>query len=147
MLVNYSETLDTTFSALADPTRRAILAQLATGQCSIGELAAPFDISLPAISRHVRVLEDAGLLVRQRDGRVHRCQLDPEPMRAANSWLEEMRHFWESRFDALADFLEEMEDSPSWPQPQPQLPKASKSGERSPRRARKSSAPGRNRRR
>ncbi|HEY3056403.1 MAG TPA: metalloregulator ArsR/SmtB family transcription factor [Thermoanaerobaculia bacterium] len=144
MLVNYS--LDTTFAALSDPTRRAILARLASGESTISELAEPFEISLPAISRHVRVLEEAGLLIRERDGRMHRCNIDPKPIAAANEWLEEMRRFWESRLDALADYLNQMEDS--WPDPTYQPPlKISKSGKRSPHLAKKSSAPGRTRKR
>ncbi|HEX7421552.1 MAG TPA: metalloregulator ArsR/SmtB family transcription factor [Thermoanaerobaculia bacterium] len=144
MVNNYS--LDTTFSALADPTRRAMLAKLATGEWSIGELAEPFEMSLPAISKHVRVLEDAGLLVRERDGRVHRCNIDPKPITAAVSWLEEMRQFWESRLDALAEYLEQMEDS-SWPQSKPQKARVLKSERPSPPRAKKSSARGPNRKR
>jgi DNA-binding transcriptional ArsR family regulator len=114
LLVNYS--LDTTFSALADPTRRAILARLASGECTISELAEPFEMSLPAVSKHVRVLEHAGLLVREIDGRVHRCNIDPEPIAGAASWLDEMRHFWESRLGSLADYLNQMEDSSPSPE-------------------------------
>ncbi|HEV8658468.1 MAG TPA: metalloregulator ArsR/SmtB family transcription factor [Thermoanaerobaculia bacterium] len=139
-MVNYqSSVLDTTFAALSDPTRRAMLARLASRECSISELAEPFDISLPAISRHVRVLEDAGLLVRERDGRIHRCNLDPHPINAASEWLEEMRNFWESRLDALADYLERMEEP--WPK-QKSLGRSSKSAARSGRRPKESFTPG-----
>ncbi|HSP13359.1 MAG TPA: metalloregulator ArsR/SmtB family transcription factor [Thermoanaerobaculia bacterium] len=131
-MVNYS--LDTTFAALADPTRRAILAKLASAECTISELAEPFDMSLPAVSKHVRVLEHAGLLVREIDGRVHRCNIDPEPIASAASWIDDMRHFWESRLGSLADYLNQMEDS--WQE------KSSKSGEPTPRRPRKSSGHG-----
>jgi len=146
-MVNNSATLDATFSALADPTRRAILAQLALGMSTVTELAEPFDISLPAVSRHLRVLEDAGLLVRQIDGRMHRCTLDPEPMARAAEWIGEMRHFWESQFDALAAYLERPEEE-SWPQSR-HNPKQrrSSSAASSPRRGPRSSGPGRTRKR
>lgn len=107
-MVKYQDpTLDRTFHALADPTRRAILARLALGEASAGELAEPFDMSLPAISKHLRVLEGAGLLARRREGRVHRCNLDPEPMKAAADWIIEHQRFWEQQFDRLAQYLEE----------------------------------------
>ncbi|HEY6929257.1 MAG TPA: metalloregulator ArsR/SmtB family transcription factor [Thermoanaerobaculia bacterium] len=106
-MVKYSEPLDATFSALADPTRRAILARLALGQTSVTELAHPFAISLPAVSKHLRVLERAGLLARFRDGRVHRCQIEAEPMRAAADWIARYRGFWEDRLDALDRYLKE----------------------------------------
>lgn len=106
-MVNYSDsTLDATFAALADPTRRAILARLARGESSVTELAQPFDISLPAISKHLKVLENAGLLARSKDGRIRRCCVNPEPMRAATEWIERHRRFWEGQFDALARHLE-----------------------------------------
>jgi DNA-binding transcriptional ArsR family regulator len=99
-------TLDMAFAALADPTRRAILARLALGEASVGELAAPFAMSLPGVSKHLRVLEGAGLIVRRREGRVHRCRLDPAPMRRAQAWISQCRRFWEGRLDALARHLE-----------------------------------------
>ncbi|MDH3442906.1 MAG: metalloregulator ArsR/SmtB family transcription factor [Deltaproteobacteria bacterium] len=95
------------FSALADPTRRAILDRLANGESSVTELAEPFSISLPAISKHLRVLEGAGLLSRDIDGRVHRCRLNAEPIRAAVEWMARYRLFWETRFDSLARYLEQ----------------------------------------
>ncbi|HXZ01433.1 MAG TPA: metalloregulator ArsR/SmtB family transcription factor [Stellaceae bacterium] len=103
-------TLDRTFAALADPTRRAILARLALGEASVGALAAPFRMSLPAISKHLKVLESAGLLLREKRGREHRCRLDPAPLQRGRAWLDEIRLFWDARLDALADFLEETED-------------------------------------
>ena len=103
--------LDATFAALADPTRRAILARLAEGEASVGELAKPFAISLPAISRHLRVLEGAELIRRKKDAQRRRCRLEPEPLRAAAEWIEQYRKFWEGRFDALAAYLEEMKES------------------------------------
>lgn len=98
--------LSATFSALADPTRRAILARLAEGEASVGELAEPFEISLPAISRHLKVLEGAGLIARERDAQWRRCRLEPAGLKAAADWVERYRQFWEERLDALADFLE-----------------------------------------
>src|SRR5215813_10302306 len=109
-MVNYSPAaatpLDATFGALSDPTRRAILARLAQGEATVSELAAPFDVSLPAVSKHLRVLESAGLLHREIDGRIHRCRLEPKPMKDAARWIEHYRVFWENQFDALAIFLE-----------------------------------------
>ncbi len=99
------------FSALSDPTRRAILARLAQGEVSVGELAAPFDISLPAISRHLKVLETANLIVRERDSRWRRCRLRPAPLKAASDWIAQYRRFWEGRFDALAEYLDESENA------------------------------------
>jgi DNA-binding transcriptional ArsR family regulator len=98
--------LSATFAALADPTRRAILARLALGEASVGELAEPFDISLPAISRHLKVLEKARLIARERDAQWRRCRIEPEGLKAAADWVEQYRKFWEGRLDALADFLE-----------------------------------------
>jgi len=141
--------LDATFGALSDPTRRAILARLARGQSSVTELAAPFRVSLPAISKHLRVLERTGLLVRQKHGRVHRCRLAAEPMKGAAAWIEQYRRFWESQFDALARYLEvsSSQEKTKW-QRQSKVPThGSKSGGSSRRRGRKSSGPGRNARR
>jgi DNA-binding transcriptional ArsR family regulator len=98
--------LSATFAALADPTRRAILARLALGEASVGELAEPFDISLPAISRHLKVLENARLIARERDAQWRRCRIEPEGLKAAADWVEQYRTFWEDRLDALAEFLE-----------------------------------------
>ncbi len=98
-MVNYS--LDAAFAALADATRRTILARLAEGDASVGDLAAPFDMSLPAVSKHLKLLERAGLIHRERDGRVRRCRLDPDRLRAAAAWLEHQRRAWEGRFYAL----------------------------------------------
>lgn len=107
-----SDRLDTTFGALADPTRRAILTRLARGTSTVGELAKPFDISRPAISKHLRVLEKAGLVLRARDGRVSRCGLDASPMRDAAEWVERYRVFWESQLDALSRYFEMDPDKP-----------------------------------
>ena len=101
--------LDNTFSALSDPTRRAILARLALGEATVGELAAPFSISLPAISRHLRVLEHASLIVREKDGQHRRCRLDPHALRSASEWLDFYRRFWSEAFDRLDDHLKQTE--------------------------------------
>jgi DNA-binding transcriptional ArsR family regulator len=105
-MVTIDPDLDLTFGALADPIRRAILARLAGGEVTVGELARPFDVSRPAISKHLRVLERAGLVRRARDGRVSRCELDPGPMRDAAEWVEGYRKYWENRLDSLARYLE-----------------------------------------
>lgn len=98
-MVKYSPArLDDTFFALADPIRRAILARLAHGELSVSELAQPFDVSLPAISKHLRVLERAGLLAGVRDGRVYRCRLAAGPLRDAAEWIDRYRGFWERQF-------------------------------------------------
>jgi len=105
MVNKMSSKLDATFSALADPTRRAILDRLGKRECTVGELAKPFPISLPAISKHLSVLERAGLISRQRMGRRQVCRLKVEPMRRASEWLERYRAFWEARLDALEAHL------------------------------------------
>jgi DNA-binding transcriptional ArsR family regulator len=98
--------LDATFSALADPTRRAILARLAEGETSVMELAAPFAMSQPAISKHLRVLENAGLITKGRDGQKRPCRIEAEPLEAANEWLERYREFWEQNYQRLDNLLE-----------------------------------------
>lgn len=108
-MVKHQPPLDRTFAALADPTRRAIVARLARGECTAGELAAPFAVSLPAISRHLRVLERAGLMRRTKQGRVHRCRLEPRAVRDATAWLDRQREIWERRLDRLERLLEQEE--------------------------------------
>src|SRR5262245_60275300 len=100
--------LNTTFAALADPTRRAILARLAMGEASVMELAAPFDMSQPAISKHLKVLEKAGLVTRGSDGARRPVRLEAKPMAEATAWLEAYRKFWERRYDALDALLGDM---------------------------------------
>jgi DNA-binding transcriptional ArsR family regulator len=97
--------LDQTFAALADPTRRAILARLAAGEASVNELAEPFDISLPAVSRHLKVLEHADLIVRRRDGQHRLCSLNGAPLSKAAEWLDFYRRFWSESLDRLAEHL------------------------------------------
>lgn len=103
-----SDRLNRTFAALADPTRRAILARLASGERSVSELAAPFDMSLPAISRHLKVLERSGLIARTRDAQWRPCRLKARPLKEAVDWLEHYRKFWEERFDRLEAYLGEL---------------------------------------
>lgn len=100
------DALDTVFAALADPIRRAIVARLAEGPCSVGDLGAPFAVSAPAISKHLAVLERCGLVVRWKTGRVHYCRLVADPLADAASWIERHRAFWERRLDALGEYLD-----------------------------------------
>ena len=100
-----SAQLDATFSALADPTRRAILARLAAGEVSVTELAAPFAMSLPAVTKHLKVLESAGLIARGRKAQWRPCRLEAGPLRDVTAWLETYRRFWEERLDRLDDYL------------------------------------------
>ena len=105
----HADTLSTTFAALADPTRRAILARLADGQATVLELAAPFDKSLPAISRHLRVLREAGLVEQGRDAQWRPCRLQPAPLQGVADWLETYRHTWEERYDRLDEYLKTLQ--------------------------------------
>lgn len=107
-MVNYSA-LDTTFAALADPTRRAILASLTAGERSVSELAEPHEMSLPAVMKHLHVLEHAGLVWQKKTGRVRRCSLSFEPLKEASDWLADYRKFWEAQFDSLEKYLKEEE--------------------------------------
>ena len=104
-----ADQLSLTFSALADPTRRAILARLTSGQTSVTELAAPHDMSLPAISKHLRVLERCGLITRTREAQVRPCRLKAKPMKDAADWLEHYRRHWEESFDRLEVYLQELQ--------------------------------------
>ncbi len=101
--------LSRTFSALADPTRRAILARLASGEASVTELAEPFDMSLPAISKHLKVLERAGLITRGREAQWRPCRLQPRPLKNAADWLDHYRVFWEHSLDRLEGYLRELQ--------------------------------------
>jgi DNA-binding transcriptional ArsR family regulator len=100
--------LNTTFAALADPTRRAILARLTSGDATVLELAEPFDMSLPAISKHLKVLERAGLISRGRDAQRRPCRIQGAPLKEATDWIDQYRRFWEGSFDRLDDYLKEM---------------------------------------
>ena len=101
--------LHTTFAALADPTRRAILARLVSGAASVTELAEPFQMSLPAVSKHLKVLERAGLIARGREAQWRPCRLEAGPLKDAADWLEDYRRFWEESFDRLDDYLRELQ--------------------------------------
>ena len=123
-----TDTLDRTFAALADPTRRAILARLASGQASVTELAAPFAMSLPAVSKHLKVLERAGLVARGRRAQWRPAQLQAEPLHEVADWLADYRRFWEERLDRFDEYLRELQASepdgdepsaPDDPQPKP----------------------------
>ncbi len=104
--------LSSTFAALADPTRRAILARLASGEATVTELAGPFEMSLPAVSKHLKVLERAGLIIRGRSAQWRPCRLEPAPLRDANEWLETYRQFWDGSFDRLEEHLRELQREP-----------------------------------
>jgi len=111
MVNSSAERLDLVFGALADATRRGIVAQLARhGEATIGELGEPYDMSPPAITKHIRVLEEAGLISREIDGRVHRCRLSDTRLAEAQRWIDRTRNFWEAQFDALARHLERNPD-------------------------------------
>jgi DNA-binding transcriptional ArsR family regulator len=101
--------LSVTFAALADPTRRAILSQLAKGEASVTELAQPFEMSLPAISKHLKVLERAGLITRGREAQWRPCRLEAEPLKEAATWIEQYRQFWEQSLDRLDEYLQELQ--------------------------------------
>jgi DNA-binding transcriptional ArsR family regulator len=100
--------LSATFAALADPTRRAILARLASGECSVTELAEPFDMSMPAVSKHLRVLERAGLIARGREAQWRPCRIEAGPLKDVSDWAERYRHIWEKRLDRLDEYLKEL---------------------------------------
>jgi DNA-binding transcriptional ArsR family regulator len=103
------DALSATFSALADPTRRAILARLTLGETAVTELAKPFDMSLPAISKHLKVLERAGLIARGREAQWRPCRIQPNALKGVDDWLEGYRRFWEERLDRLDDYLRELQ--------------------------------------
>src|SRR3954452_24914248 len=103
-----ADRLSATFAALADPTRRAILARLVSGECSVTELAEPFDMSMPAVSKHLRVLEHAGLIARGREAQWRPCRIEAAPLEQAGGWIEKYRHVWEARLDRLGDYLQEL---------------------------------------
>jgi|SRR5580658_8656323 DNA-binding transcriptional ArsR family regulator len=120
-MVNYS--LDSTFSALADPTRRAILATLMLGESSISELAKPHRMSLPAVMKHVNVLEQAGLVSQKKTGRTRRCQLAAKPLQDAEQWISQYRIFWEGTLDSLERYLSQPDPSEAKPQQAKEKPK------------------------
>jgi DNA-binding transcriptional ArsR family regulator len=103
-----SDRLSTTFAALADPTRRAILARLLLGECSVGELAEPFEMSMPAVSKHLRVLERAGLIAQRRDAQWRRCRIKAGPLKEVSDWTERYRQIWEERLDRLDEYVQQL---------------------------------------
>ena len=108
-MVQYQPNVDRAFAALADPTRRAIMARLALGETSVTELAEPFRMSLPAVSKHLKVLEKAGLISRGRKAQWRPARLEPEPLKEASDWLEEYRRLWEERLDRLDEYLQTLQ--------------------------------------
>jgi DNA-binding transcriptional ArsR family regulator len=125
-MVKYEDpVLDRVFAALADPTRRGVLDSLAGGSLAVSELAAPHGMSLPGFMKHLRVLEDAGLIAREKEGRVVSCELSATPMRAASAWISRYEKFWGERLDSLARYLYQQEELQTWNKP------ASKPGPRS----------------
>jgi len=122
-----TDRLSATFSALADPTRRAILARLALGETSVSEIAKPFDISAPAISKHLKVLESAGLITRSRAAQWRPCKLEPGALRDVDDWLERYRKLWEQRLDRLEEYLRELQAKEAG-EPKPELKTEKKRG-------------------
>jgi DNA-binding transcriptional ArsR family regulator len=108
-----TDRLSTTFAALADPTRRAILARLVLGETSVTELSKPFDISGPAISKHLKVLQSAGLITRGREAQWRPCKIEPQALKPVDEWLENYRRLWEQRLDRLENYLRELQAKPS----------------------------------
>jgi DNA-binding transcriptional ArsR family regulator len=104
-----TDQLSATFAALADPTRRAILARLASGECSVSELAEPFEMSMPAVSKHLRVLEQAGLISKRRDAQKRPCRIEAAPLKEVSEWAERYRHIWEERLDRLDAYLQTLQ--------------------------------------
>jgi DNA-binding transcriptional ArsR family regulator len=145
-MVKYSDDhLDAVFSALADPTRRSVLNTLAGGSLAVSELAAPHGMSLPGFLKHLRVLEDAGLIERNQEGRVVSCELDAAPLEAASVWMSRYEKFWTEKLDSLARYLYQQEELQSWKQPGKNPSSTSSATTRS--RRRKSGARGPTRRR
>ena len=118
--------LSATFAALADPTRRAILARLATGEKSVNDLAEPFEMSLPAVSKHLKVLESAGLIARGREAQWRPCRLDAAPLREISNWVERYRRFWEQSFDRLDAYLREIQSKADEPARKKDKPRSRK---------------------
>jgi DNA-binding transcriptional ArsR family regulator len=116
-------TLDATFSALADPTRRAILARLALGETSVMELAKPFAMSLPAVSKHLKVLEHAGLIARSREAQWRPCRIEPRALKEVDDWLEHYRRFYDESFDRLGDYLKKLQAQEPGKAPKGKAPK------------------------
>jgi DNA-binding transcriptional ArsR family regulator len=115
-MVNYNRSLDATFQALADPTRRALIRALSRGQASVSDLAKPHRMSLPAVMKHLRVLQKAGLVTQRKFGRTRRCRLAARPLQKAEAWISQYRGFWDSQFDALDRYLAQNKtEAQEWP--------------------------------
>ncbi|HXR59363.1 MAG TPA: metalloregulator ArsR/SmtB family transcription factor [Burkholderiales bacterium] len=143
-MVKYEDdALDAVFSALADPTRRAVLGELDGGSLAVTELAAAHDMSLPGFMKHLKVLENAGLIARSKEGRVVSCVLSAKPMKKASDWLAHYEKFWNEKLDSLARFLYQQEELQTWNKPQPGKSPSSRSSATSPSRPRKSGGRGR----
>ncbi len=110
-----TDALSATFAALADPTRRAILVRLASGETSVTDLAAPFQMTMPAVTKHLKVLEKAGLISRSRKAQARPCHIEAEPLRAATDWMVQYRHMWEARLDRLDAYLQQVQAHPQRP--------------------------------
>jgi DNA-binding transcriptional ArsR family regulator len=147
-MVKYEEpALDRVFSALADPTRRGVLEALAGGSCAVSELAAPSGMSLPGFMKHLRVLEEAGLIAREKEGRVVSCELSAAPMKAASAWMSRYEKFWSDKLDSLARYLYQQEELQTWNKPAFKPSPRSSSAAGSPSRRKRSGARGPTRRR
>jgi len=146
-MVKYQDArLDTVFAALADSTRRGILETLSQGELAVSELAAPHDMSLPGFMKHLRVLEDAGLIARNKEGRVVSCELSAAPMKAAAAWMSRYEKFWTEKLDSLARYLYQQEELQTWNRDWPRSPRLP-SAAATPSRRRKSGARGPTRKR
>ena len=126
MMQPATDHLSATFQALADPTRRAILARLALGETSVSELAKPFEMSMPAVSKHLKVLEHAGLISRSRDAQMRPCKIEAQALKRADDWLEEYRRLWEQRLDRLEDYLKAVQIQAKAEQTKAAAPKGNK---------------------
>jgi DNA-binding transcriptional ArsR family regulator len=140
-----NQRLDSIFGALSDPIRRNILTKLTQGECSITTLSEPFDISSPAITKHLRVLESSGLITRRKEGRVNYCCLAAGPLQEADDWIRQQRMFWEQQLDALTKYLDKEKGDDVWTEPRPKLGGRSASRDASKLHVKKSSRRGRNR--
>jgi DNA-binding transcriptional ArsR family regulator len=148
LMVKYQEpVLDAVFAALADPTRRGVLEALSAGSLPVTELAAPHDMSLPGFMKHLRVLEDAGLIARTKEGRVVSCELSAAPMKAAAAWMSRYEKFWTDRLESLARYLYQQEELQTWKKPHSSRSPSSPSSAATRSRRRKSGARGPTRKR
>jgi DNA-binding transcriptional ArsR family regulator len=148
LMVQYKdEVLDRVFSALADPTRRQVLESLGRGSLAVSELAEPHGMSLPGFMKHLRVLEDAGLIARNKEGRVVSCELSAAPMQQAASWMQRYEKFWTEKLDSLARYLYQQEELQTWKTPASPKSPRSPSSASTPSRRKKSGAPGPTRKR